>query len=83
MCVAAERGHLDMVEWLIAAGADVNFVSPIDGSTRTALYIAAQHGHRDVVVRLIATPGLNVNLVGNSGATPLYITAQYGRPDVV
>ena len=47
---AAGGGHLDVVERLLAAGADVNAAAAHGG--RTALQAAAGGGHLDVVERL-------------------------------
>jgi hypothetical protein len=78
---AASGGHMDVVAWLIATGADVNYTRPVKGTT--AVYVAAQHGHLDVVGWLLAAPGVDVNLARNTGATPIYIAAQNGHLDVV
>ncbi len=43
--VAAERGHIDIVVLLSAAGADVNWQNK-EGIT--SLYMAAQNGHEEV-----------------------------------
>lgn len=51
--MAAGRGSLDIVEAFLAAGANVN-VRAIDGqSRRTALQVAAELGHVDVVKILL------------------------------
>jgi hypothetical protein len=49
--VAAERGHLKVVEALIKAGADLNIPKTNIGTT--ALYVAANRGHLKVVEALI------------------------------
>ncbi|KAI9766767.1 MAG: hypothetical protein M1839_004771 [Geoglossum umbratile] len=50
--VATGGGHLDVVERLLVAKADVNAAAAAAGHGRTALQAAAGGGHRDVVERL-------------------------------
>ena len=49
---AAENGHLEVVERLLTAKADVN-AGPAYDSGRTALQAAAKNGHLAVVERLL------------------------------
>ena len=56
--VACMTGHLDVVDTLLAHGADPRWslqCSPFE--TYTALHFAAVEGHRRVVDRLLAVPG--------------------------
>jgi len=78
---AAFDGHLQVVEWLIAAGADFDIVRPSDGIT--PLFVAAQEGHLDVVGRLIAAGAVLNKARSNTGGTALFIAAQNGHLDVV
>jgi Ankyrin repeats (3 copies) len=75
---AAANGHLDAVELLIRAGADLRW------SAGVILLAACQHGHCDVVAALIKH-GARVN--GNSSnaglAHPLTIASLNGHLDVV
>ncbi|KAH8808798.1 hypothetical protein F5884DRAFT_858319 [Xylogone sp. PMI_703] len=50
---AAKGGHLEIVELLIRANADVN-ASPARSNGRTALQAAAEGGHLELVERLLA-----------------------------
>jgi uncharacterized protein len=54
---ASENGHLQIVEALLEAGANVNDATLYHG---TAILCATSRGHEDVVARLIAA-GANVN----------------------
>ena len=45
-------------------------------SGATPLFIAAHHGHLDVVELLLSVPGVVVKLADHSGATPLYVATQ-------
>ncbi|KAF2725462.1 hypothetical protein K431DRAFT_215605 [Polychaeton citri CBS 116435] len=51
---AAEGGHLEVVERLLAAKADANAPPPAGLGGRTALQAAAQGGHLEVVKRLLS-----------------------------
>src|SRR5208337_2012632 len=76
--LAVENGHKDVVELLLAKGADVNAK---DKSGVTPLHIAAQKGHRDVAELLLATKA-DVNAKDNNGTTPLHAAAQLGYRDL-
>jgi hypothetical protein len=79
---AAGGGHLDVVERLLAAKADVN-TAAVDRGGRTALQAAAGSGHLEVVERLLAAKA-DVNaaaVVG--GQTALQAAAGGGYLDVV
>jgi ankyrin repeat protein len=73
-------GHLNIVERLIAAGANVNRARTIDGLT--SLYLASKNGHSYIVERLIAA-GADVNKARTNGATPLYVASQIGDLNIV
>jgi hypothetical protein len=73
--LAAFRGHLPIVQCLLAASADIN---AIDSNGWTALHCAAQFGHLDVVERLLVA-GAKVNAQDNDGATPLHDALCFGH----
>jgi ankyrin repeat protein len=76
---AAQNGHKDVVELLIAKGADANAK---DKDGWTPLMSAAQNGHKDVVELLIAQ-GADVNAKDKDGWTPLLLAADTGHTNVV
>jgi len=79
--MAAQEGHLTVVTYLIAAGADVDKATTDDG--RTPLFIAAQNGHLTVVTKLIAA-GADVDKARvDIGATPLWAAAVKGHTAIV
>ena len=51
LCIAAYAGHLEVVQMLLKAGADLN-QAKTDGCT--PLHLATTRGHEDVVQTLIA-----------------------------
>ena len=76
---AAAGGNVDVVNALIAAGADVNSRSN-DGST--SLTVAAFRGNLGCAKALIAA-GADVNAKNNSGDTALMIAVKRNYPDIV
>jgi len=76
--IAAENGHLAVVEALLAAGADVNEVD--DERVATPLRIAAEHGHAGVVRALLAA-GADAN-EERSDKDPSVLTVAAGRGHV-
>ncbi len=81
LVLAAQKGHVDVVQMLINTGG-VNLNQPInDGAT--PLFIAAQNDLAEVVQILVNTVGVALNQPKNDGATPLFIAAQKGFAEVV
>eukprot|EP00613_Pedinella_sp_CCMP2098_P077030 CAMPEP_0171938560 /NCGR_PEP_ID=MMETSP0993-20121228/35586_1 /TAXON_ID=483369 /ORGANISM="non described non described, Strain CCMP2098" /LENGTH=178 /DNA_ID=CAMNT_0012580181 /DNA_START=134 /DNA_END=667 /DNA_ORIENTATION=+ len=79
LCIAVQKGHLDVVQLLLDGGAAVNQASN-DGST---LLLSAVHQGRLDVVQLLLKRGAAVNQASNDGFTPLYIAVLLGRLDLV
>ena len=67
---AADEGHTEVVELLIANGVEVNGK---DEDGRIPLHFAANSGHKEVVELLIAN-GADVNARDDDGGTPLDYT---------
>ena len=77
--LAASHGRGDMVELLLAAGADVN-ARDEDGST--ALMCACEHGYIDIVQMLLSHPQCDSSLadVVRAVAVFLLLSLQCGHP---
>ena len=79
--LAAQMGDLDALNALLNDD-DVNVNEEIGKNNATALLVAVQHGHINVVKRLVSA-GANVNHYMKNGGTALIIASQFGRVDVV
>lgn len=77
---AAEAGHADNVQQLLAAGADHH--TPMPGTGETVLHVAAEHGHADIVAVLLSALA-DVDAVDYLGVTALHLAAQHGHSTVV
>ncbi|KAI9856126.1 MAG: hypothetical protein M1813_009244 [Trichoglossum hirsutum] len=79
---AAGGGHLDVVERLLEAKANVN-AATADGGGRTALRAAAEGDHLDVVERLLEAKADVNAAAADGGRTALQAAAGGGHLDVV
>ncbi|MCA8920297.1 MAG: ankyrin repeat domain-containing protein [Planctomycetes bacterium] len=75
LMVAARRGELELVEQLLAAGAEVDARSPFG---RTALMVAAQAGQTEVVAALLRA-GASVDLRDKERQSALTLAAAAGQ----
>ena len=76
----ATAGHFQLVQLLVASGADKNAAN---NNGATPFYIAAQNGNHQVVEVLVAA-GADINAAAkNDRATPIYFAAQNGHHQVV
>lgn len=76
---AAQRGHLEVVKFLVQLGANVNAVDT--DRQEPALMWATKKGQKAVVEFLIAN-GADVNLGDQFKETPLMDAARYGHKDL-
>ncbi len=77
---SAIDGNLQVVRDLLGAGANVN-AQGSDG--RTALFVASQEGHLEVIKLLLQTDKVDVNLQTTNGETALHASSLYGHLEVV
>jgi len=80
LIIAAKNGHIDIVDLLINAGANVN-AQASDG--KTALLLAAQNGHINVVRRLLMVKNIYLNILDQYGNNPVSIARQNGYYNIV
>ena len=76
---AALNGHLDVVQALVAAKADVNKGKTTGGAT--PLFVAAQEGHLDVVQALVAAEA-DVNKAKTDGWAPLRVANHFNHTSI-
>ena len=75
---AVDKGHKEIVEILIAKGADVDAKGQYDWN---AFHGAALHGRTEIAGLLIAK-GVDVNAKNEEGYTPLFYAAYKGHKEV-
>nr|CAH7717792.1 unnamed protein product [Callosobruchus chinensis] len=77
--IAAEKGHIGIVKYLIVNGAEVNAKNE---NETIPLHIAAEKGHTGIVEFLIENEA-NVSEKNKDGWTPLHIAAEKGHIGIV
>jgi hypothetical protein len=84
---AANGDHTDVIKILINVK-DVQ--EPVDINiegwkphNRTALYLACENNHLDVVKLLVKHPNIDVNKSTSNGTTPLFVASKFGFIDIV
>jgi len=87
LMVAARMNRLEMAQFLIASGADVNAVSTKQGDGmggNAPLWYAAQGSRtgREPIVELLLRNGAQVDFAGELGWTALHMAAQWNHPNV-
>ena len=73
-------GQIDKVRLALGKGGNPNTNLGIKGLT--ALHVAAENNHEDVVALLLQQPGIDVNVRDNDGRTALHCTAYNPRGSV-
>ena len=76
---AAGFGHLNVVEYLVKKGANIECVTIEDV---TPLYIAAQQGYLEIVQFLVEN-GANIEAQQKDSARPLYVACHNGHIEIV
>ncbi|GIL92445.1 hypothetical protein Vretimale_6484 [Volvox reticuliferus] len=73
--LASQKGHLDVVKALLAAGAPINGAKT---SGCAPLHTAAMNGHVEILAYLLER-GAEKEVSFHDGATPLYVAAEKGK----
>ncbi|NWY30012.1 KANK3 protein, partial [Pheucticus melanocephalus] len=79
LMLAVSHGRQEMVEALLACGADVNLQ---DEEGSTALMCACEHGRLETVKLLLAQPTCNVSIVDSDGNNAVAIALEAGHSDI-
>ena len=80
--MAAEGGHREIVDLLIAKGADINATAGWgDGVGWTPLHMAAEEGHKKVV-ELLILKGADINVKNGDGRTPLDLAIKHKNAEI-
>ena len=82
LLIAAENGHMSIVQLLISAKADIHREAHIDGIAQTPLILAAQNGHTEIV-RLLLDAGATLDKPRSDNRTALFMAARGGRKETV
>jgi ankyrin repeat protein len=77
---ACYLGHMDMVKYLVSAGADINLRG--GNQKMDPLFLALEGGHLDVAQYLLSA-GADINLAAINGITPLNWAASMNKPEIV
>lgn len=79
--LAASKGHRNIVELLVRAGADVNACSvDIDSSLRNGItpLLAAAYGGHLPIIDFLMSEGASIDKAGSGGIAPLHVAACRG-----
>ncbi|NXR85982.1 KANK3 protein, partial [Hypocryptadius cinnamomeus] len=79
LMLAVSHGRQEMVEALLACGADVNLQ---DEEGSTALMCACEHGRLETVKLLLAQPTCNISIVDSDGNDAVAIALEAGHSDI-
>ncbi|NXB24370.1 KANK3 protein, partial [Rhagologus leucostigma] len=79
LMLAVSHGRQEMVEALLACGADVNLQ---DEEGSTALMCACEHGRVETVKLLVAQPTCNISIVDSDGNNAVAIALEAGHSDI-
>jgi ankyrin repeat protein len=78
--IAAEGGHIEIVNKLLKADADVNKPNT---TGFTPLFVAAQDGYKDIVELLLSANADPNKAITDNGITPLIVALSKGYADIV
>ena len=76
------KGHVDVVQVLIDAGADIEARNKDDEQGRSPLLLASVEGHLDIV-KMLVEAGAGVRVTDNNGDTCLDLASFFGHTEIV
>lgn len=80
LCLAVKHGHLDIMEFLLARGCDINMINPEEHSL---LCLAVIHGHVHVVKSLLGLGATQSKKGSWTRNSPIQIAAHKGDSELV
>ena len=80
---AAQRGHLNVVNFIVPLLRDKNPKAGRQWQSRTPLHLAAMDGHLEVVQYFVEKIAGDINPAQSDGQTVLHLAAQHGHLNVV
>ena len=80
LVVASNFGHIDIVEYLIEIGFDMNWRNEADGFN--AILVASEKGHLEIV-KYLDSIGCDINSKTNTNANCIYLASLHGHLDTV
>lgn len=82
--IAAVYGFFEIVQKILTSPYfDADLINHENNEQDTILIIAARNGNVKIVEKLLAVPGIGVNITDRTGATALIMAALNGHTDVV
>ena len=78
---SAQKGLLNNVKTLLAAGAKADYRSPVTGVS--ALAAASAEGHMEVIRQLVKVGKADVNLRDLAGRTPIFYAVERNQPQAL
>lgn len=81
MYIAAENGHVEIIEKLVELGSRA--IDTPDHYGRTPMYIAAVNGHAPVIEILVRLGSTAIDTPNNTGRTPMFAAAFFKHPSVI
>lgn len=82
LLLAAEQGRMEIVEYLVEAGADVNATTPPESGAVTALRYAIDNEDY-LMAKYLIDHGADVNLANAGGWTPIMTAARIGNREII
>lgn len=78
LILAAKRGNLDILNYLISKKANIDF---FNGEHQNALHHSIANGHIEIVQALLKA-GVSINTLTSDNNSPLMIAIKYNRTDI-
>jgi uncharacterized protein len=78
--MASNKGQMEVVKYLLAQGADINYIHPV--AYHTAFHLAALNGHLELA-KFLASKGADVNIKLKADVSLVRYFRDAGSPEMV